>query len=288
MQLKYNKVLLLGATSGIGRALAGKFLETGTSVIAVGRRQDKLDEFAKENSSQAGKVDTANFDITDLKAIPDFAAKLFKKHPDLDCVFLNSGMQRAINWAKPEEVDLEKLDVETLTNYVSRVWGREDSASFVLTSVQTAFMHLIKAFLPHLQKQAPKETSLIFTTSGLALVPILHCPNYCASKAALHHHILAMREQLRAADSNVKVIELFPPAVQTELHDFEMGDKGKDVGMPLKDFIEEAFEGLCKDDNEQIPVQAVKSFMGFYGWEQERQKTFLKMNETLLKQGHYN
>ena len=265
MQLKYNKVLILGATSGIGRALSGRFVETGTSVVAVGRRQDKLDEFVKEYSSQAGKVDTAKFDITDLKAIPQFAADIFKKHPDLDCVFLNSGMQRAVNWSKPDEVDLESLDTETLTNY-------------------TAYIHLTKAFLPYLQKQAPKEASLVFTTSGLALVPILHCPNYCATKAALHHHILAMREQLRGAGSNVKIIELFPPAVQTELHDFEMGEKGKDVGMPLKDFVNEAFEGLCKEDNEQIPVQAVKEAMGFYSWEQERQKTFQKWNEQMRKQ----
>ena len=74
--------------------------------------------------------------------------------------------------------------------------------------------------------------------------------------------ILAMREQLREANSNVKIIELLPPAVQTELHDFEFGEKGKDIGMPLKDFTEEAFEGLCKEgkENEQVPVQAVKDF----------------------------
>lgn len=268
MQLKYNKVLMLGATSGIGRALAARLVETGTSVIAVGRRQDKLDEFAKEHSSShEGKVDTAKFDITDLKAIPGFAADMFKKHPDLDCVFLNSGMQRAVDWTKPEAVDMEKLDVEVLTNY-------------------TSYMHLVKAFLPYLQKQAPKETSMIFTTSGLALIPILHCPNYCATKAALHHHILAMREQLKYAKSNVKIIELFPPAVQTELHDFEYGDKGKEVGMPLKDFINEAFEGLCKDDNEQVPVQAVKESFGFNGWEQERQKMFLHTAEMMRKQQH--
>ena len=46
-----------------------------------------------------------------------------------------------------------------------------------------------------------------------------------------------------------------PPAVQTELHDFEMGDKGKDVGMPLKDFTEEAFEGLCKKGKEGEQVR---------------------------------
>lgn len=54
------------------------------------------------------------------------------------------------------------------------------------------------------------------TTSGLALVPIVRCANYCASKAALHHYILCLREQLRG--SSVNVVELFPPAVQSMLH----------------------------------------------------------------------
>ena len=54
----------------------------------------------------------------------------------------------------------------------------------------------------------------VSTTSGLALIPMLRCANYCASKAALHHFILCLREQLK--DSKVKIIELFPPAVQSE------------------------------------------------------------------------
>lgn len=127
---------------------------------------------------------------------------------------------------------------------------------------------------------------MIYTTSGLALVPILHCPNYCSTKAALHHMILAMREQLREAKSNVKVVELFPPAVQTELHDFEFGDRGKHMGMPLKDFTEEAFEGLCKEgnDGEQVPVQVVKR--NFDTWEQERQKNMHRMIEMMRQQSH--
>ncbi|KAK5168205.1 uncharacterized protein LTR77_006774 [Saxophila tyrrhenica] len=270
MQLQYRKVLVFGATSGLGWALASKFVETGTSVIVVGRRKERLDDFAKQHGSASNAtVDTAVLDITNLQAIPGFASDMIKKHPDLDCVFLNSGLQRKINWAEPESVDLETIETEMLTNY-------------------TAFMHLTKAFLPLLQKQAPKETSIVYTTSGLALVPIMYCPNYCASKAALHHMILVMREQLRDAKSNVKIIELFPPAVQTELHDHEFGDKGKQIGMPLKEFTEEAFEGLCKSgkDNEQVPVQAVKQSMGFDGWEQERQKKMFQMKEMMEKQSH--
>ena len=261
MHLKYKKVLVLGATSGIGWALAAKFVETGTSVIVVGRRQQKLKDFVQQyGNSGIVTVDSTAFDITDLKQIPQFAADLFSKHPDLDCVFLNSGIQRAINWAEPDKVNLEDIELEVLTNY-------------------TSFIHLAKAFLPYLQKQAPKETAMIFTTSELALIPMSFCPNYCATKAALHHMILVMREQLRNVNSNVKIIELYPPAVQTELHDFEMGEKGKEVGMPLSDFTKEAFEGLCKDgkENEQIAVQAVKNFMGFYSWEKERQDKMLQM-----------
>ena len=48
-------------------------------------------------------------------------------------------------------------------------------------------------------------------------MPIVRCANYCASKAALHHYILCLREQLRG--EKVKVVELFPPAVQSECDD---------------------------------------------------------------------
>lgn len=148
-------------------------------------------------------------------------------------------------------------------------------------------MHLTKAFLPFLQKQAPKEVSLVYVTSGLALVPIVYCPNYCASKAALHHMILAMRLQMKEINSNVKIIELLPPAVQTELHDDkhqpEFKGKGGAVGMPLADFVEEAYAGLNKEDNEQVPVQMVHQMMGFNEWEQDRQGRMHKMYEMMKK-----
>jgi short-subunit dehydrogenase involved in D-alanine esterification of teichoic acids len=125
------------------------------------------------------------FDITKLAEIPSFAANVTKQHPDLDCVLINSGIQRGFNFAKPESIDLDVIELEMQTNYIS-------------------YIHLLKAFLPFLQKQE-KETSVAFTTSGLALIPIPRCPNYCASKAALHHLILSLRYQLKNGPGNVKV-----------------------------------------------------------------------------------
>jgi len=100
------------------------------------------------------------------------------------------------------------------------------------------------------------------------MIPLYRCPNYSASKAALHHWLLVLRWQLR--DTNVKVIEIFPPAVQSksshfiqiksslpfsnrptnhptllltaELHDAKFQPDiidGRNLGMPLKDFTDE-------------------------------------------------
>ncbi|EME83239.1 uncharacterized protein MYCFIDRAFT_84907 [Pseudocercospora fijiensis CIRAD86] len=131
-------------------------------------------------------------------------------------------------------------------------------------------MHLTKTFPPFLQKQAPKETSLVYVTSGLALVPIVYCPNYCASKAALHHVCLAV---MKEAKFNVKIIELLPRTVLTELCDdkrqLELKTKGGRLGMRLIDLVEEAWEGLNSSENEQVRVGKVPG-MGLYAFNGNR------------------
>jgi len=259
MPFKYQKVLVVGGTSGIGEALAQRLIENGSSVIVVGRRQEKLDAFTQKHKGSEG----VQFDITQLDKIPQFAEKVMKSHPDIDSIFLNSGIQRGFDFSKPETVDKNVLYEELNTNYLS-------------------YLHLVLAFTPYLQKQN-NETSFIFTTSGLALVPMMRCPNYCASKAALHHFILVLREQLKEGPGNVNVIEIFPPAVQTELHDEKHQPDIKDggaIGMPLKDFTDESWEGL-ESNKDQIAVGMSKQ--SFDTWEQERQKGFYGMKAAMEK-----
>lgn len=72
---------------------------------------------------------------------------------------------------------------------------------------------LWSSMIPRLCDVAGHVLTVISTSSGLALVPMLRCPNYCATKAALHHFLLALREQLK--ESRIKVVEILPPAVQS-------------------------------------------------------------------------
>ncbi|KAI4130493.1 MAG: hypothetical protein LQ338_001724 [Usnochroma carphineum] len=253
MPFPYKRVLVIGATSGIGEALASRFIEEGANVIAVGRRKENLEAFVHKHGKD--KATAVPFDITELDKIPNFAANITSTYDDLDCVFMNSGIQRSLDFSKPDTVDLDTIQTEYKTNYLS-------------------FLALTKAFLPFLQNKQ-QESSLIFTTSGLALVPVTRCPNYCASKAALHHWILVLRKQLR--NSKIKVVELFPPAVQTELHDEKNQPdikNGRQIGMPLDQFTNEAYAGIAAGKEEVCVGDAAGWYNAF---EPQRQQIFEKM-----------
>jgi short-subunit dehydrogenase involved in D-alanine esterification of teichoic acids len=148
MPFESKKVLVIGATSGIGLALAEKFVENGSHVIATGRRKERLDEFATKHGTE--KVTTYPFDITTLDKIGGFASDITTAHPNLDCIVLNSGIQRSFDFSKPGSIDLDTISLEITTNYLS-------------------YIHLVTAFLPHLQSSS-SLTRLIFISSGLALV----------------------------------------------------------------------------------------------------------------------
>jgi len=253
----------VGATSGIGLALAEKLIAHGVHVIAVGRRQANLDSIVQKHGKD--KVSAVKFDITDLAGIPDFAAKVTKAHPKLDSVILNSGIQRGLDFSKPDSVDLSAVSLELTTNYLSHI-------------------HLTTAFLPHLQSlSSSSPTSLVVMTSGLALVPLTRCGNYSASKAALHHLTLTMREQLSSPFPNLKVVEVYPPAVQTELHDEKHQPdikNGGSIGMPLAQFTEEMWQGL-EAGKEDVPVGT--SVAQFEAVETPRRKAFAQLNEFMKK-----
>jgi len=88
-------------------------------------------------------------------------------------------------------------------------------------------------------------------SSGLAFVPLTATPTYNATKAAVHSYTQALRQQL--AGTSVSVLELVPPAVQTDL----MG--GADFGgMPLDAFTDEVMGLLEAGAAPEILVENVQ------------------------------
>lgn len=72
MGFPYKKVLVVGATSGIGWALAERVVENGVKVIVVGRRKERLDEFVEKHGKD--NASAVVFDIRNLSGISQFAA----------------------------------------------------------------------------------------------------------------------------------------------------------------------------------------------------------------------
>ncbi|KAI1777515.1 NAD(P)-binding protein [Hypoxylon cercidicola] len=263
MGFPYKTVLLVGATSGIGLALAELMVEKGIFVVAVGRRKDRLDAFVSKHGSD--KAGASQFDITEFDKTESWATEITAAYPGIDAVILNSGIQRTLDFTQPKEIDLPRTVQELGTNY-------------------TAYLYLITALLPHLQAQAPKPTALVAVSSGLALIPLPRCGNYCATKAALHSLMWSIRAQLGHDEKSqhIKVVEILPPAVQTELHSqqAELVKIGQgNIGIPLQQFIDEAWAGLTRGD-EEIPVGQVKD--RFDTIEEPRRGGFRRMVETFM------
>ena len=205
-----NTILITGGGSGIGRGLAEAFHKQGNQVIIAGRRKSALDETVAANPG----MKSLTLDIESPNAIKAFAAKVAADFPSLNVVINNAGIM------KPENLTADAIDLST--------------AESIITTNLLGPLRLTAALLPTLKKQ-PKAT-VVTVTSGLAFMPLAATPTYCATKAAIHSWTQSLRYQLR--DTNVRVLELAPPYVQTELMGAHQASDPN--AMPLADFITEA------------------------------------------------
>lgn len=138
MSFPYKCVLMVGATSGIGLGMAEKLIHGGSKVIAVGRRKDRIDEFVRKHGSKAGGVP---YDVTDSQNLNKFVHTITTTYPDLDCIFLNAGVQSVHDFTKPNQVDLAAFHKEMGVNF-------------------TSLVNMCTAFLPFLQSKQ-STTSIV-------------------------------------------------------------------------------------------------------------------------------
>ena len=119
MNFAYKRVLLVGATAGIGAAMADRLILEGVKVVAVGRRQERLNAFIEKHGKE--KASAIKFDIGKREDIDEFVRNTTTTYPDLDCLFLNAGIQTPIQLAQPESVDLDNFHAEVAINFSSFV-----------------------------------------------------------------------------------------------------------------------------------------------------------------------
>ena len=224
MKLSGNTVFITGGTSGIGRSLAEALHKRGNQVIISGRRKGHLAEVTKANPG----MQSLELNVEDPASIAAVAKKLIAEYPKLNVLINNAGIMQMDNAA-----------------------GAIDEAVLVSTVTTNLLgpIRMTSALIEHLKKQ-PAAT-VINVSSGLAFVPLAITAVYSATKAAIHSYTQSMRYRLKG--SSVRVLELIPPWVQTDL----LNSKDEPRAMPLAAFIEEAVTVLGTDA-EELLVERVK------------------------------
>ncbi len=214
MKLSGNKILITGGATGIGFALAERFIKENNIVIICGRRESALNEAAAKLPS----VITRQCDLSSVKEREELFNWIQDEHKDLNVLVNNAGIQ---NWMSVSDPDFfERADNEITVNIEAPV-------------------HLTSLFL-----NLNSLNTIMNVTSGLSFIPLIKVPVYSATKAFFHSFTVSLRAVLRS--KNTEVIEIIPPALNTDL-----GGKGiHDFAPPVSDFIEAIFEQLIEGKDE--------------------------------------
>ena len=217
MIIKGKTVLITGGASGIGLEAAKQFLANGAKVIITARNQEKLDAAKKAIPA----LIAINSDVADSGD----AASLFSQIKDLggiDILYNNAGVGiPPLNLGVANDKHWEGAAYEINVNYLGVI------------RLNNLFMNMLRS---------RKEAAIINTTSILSYVPSLVEATYSASKTALGFYTRSLREHLHILKSNVKVFELLPPLVATEMT--AARDEKK---MTTEELVKGLISGLKKD-----------------------------------------
>lgn len=224
MKTSNNSILITGGATGIGYALAVSFLNSGNNVLICGRRESRLQEAKDKNPGLLTFV----CDITkekDRQALFDYVKKDFSS---MNVLINNAGIQRNVN----------------LTEGLDDLLNGEDEINVNLE----APIHLTLLFMSFLKNQ--NDPYIINVSSGLGFIPAVSMPIYSATKAALHSFSKSLRQQLINAKTNINVLEIIPPAVESELNLESRRKRGAKFDLTSAKYVEGIMPKIIANEDE--------------------------------------
>jgi uncharacterized oxidoreductase len=233
MKTSGNTILITGGGTGIGFSMAQAFSQAGNGVLICGRREAKLLEAQRRLPSLKVKVG----DISSEEGRENLAT--WAMSLGVNVLINNAGMQRMVDFTRGLPSLIEG-DNEIRCNLEGPVY-------------------FTARLVPHLMRQ--KEAAIFNVSSALGFVPLAIMPVYCATKAAIHSFSVSLRHQLSA--SGIKVFEVIPPTVDTELDRGARARRGQtNRGIPPEEVAQAVMKAMAEDRFEIAVGMAVNLISG--------------------------
>ena len=176
---KYAGILVTGASSGIGEALARHYADEGVTLFLSGRNAERLEVVADHCRQQKALVQTEVIDVVDQAGMAAWIERCARQQP-LDLVIANAGISGGAT---------ANLDTATRAIFAANIDG-------VLNTVHPA--------LDHMRARKSGQIAIVSSLAGLIGMP--SSPGYSASKAAVRAYGEALRGRYRRDGVDVNVI----------------------------------------------------------------------------------
>ena len=226
MKLRGNKLIITGATRGIGLALTDA-LHQDNIIIAVARNTKRLEELKQSYPN----IETITCDLANQKSIDAFVKEISSNHLDANVLINNAGIQ---------------------VNFYDYSFGQEpEKLQQVKEEIQinfTAIVELTFRLIPLLMQNA--NAAIVNVSSGLALAPKKSAPVYCGTKAAVHIFTKSLRYQYE--NTHLKIFEIIPPLVDTDM------TKGRGKGKLSPEALAKQFVKAFQTDRYEINIGKTK------------------------------
>ena len=244
-----TRVLVTGASRGLGRALAEAFAWRGCTLGLVARSEDELSAVADELPGTEHKILIA--DVADRRQI-GAAVEAFG---DLDVVVANAGVARYLNFA---DLPMEEAERMTRVNWLGTLY-----------TVQPALKRMVERGAGH----------VVVIASGAGLRSFPKASVYGATKAAQVAWARALRHEL--GGSGVSVTTVMPGELETHLHDHQRDDlpywRQDKYAMPARPLAERVVDAVEKDQAEVYYPGSVKWLRVFQGMSPRTADRILRM-----------
>ena len=209
MKLEGKVALVTGGGTGIGAAIAERFVKEGAKVCITGRRQQMIDKVAR--SLPSGTVTTCSGDVSKDDDVARMVKTTLSFGGKLDVLINNAGISSQVPVADLNREEWQKVFDVNLTG---------------------PFL-LMKASIPHMIKAGGGSIINIASVGGLRCLP--NFPAYCSSKAGLI--MLTQQTALDYGRHNIRCNAICPCAIKTEMTEKEFGQIGKMLGMETDSFF---------------------------------------------------